>query len=310
MPKSMDDAVVKKLFFELMQVQAVEAVKVQQGVSPAEKYYIRTETQEYLLKITPENINLQNYELLLQMKKAGLSVVSAVAWKFSSELKQLVLVFEWIPGKNLDQIILQSSEAEKIAYGKKAAELLLSFHQFPLGDIRKAVTPYKYFNIYRFSLFRHRAIYPHIREINQYVTSKKKIWKHCKRISFTHRDFRPENILVYRDKLYLIDFETADVGDPYEDFVFCISMQPDEYLSYSKALIEQYFRQNIPSEFWEWTCFYGVMAVQKYAIWKFKFKKQMVKYQAEHLFSLYSGMQSSIPVFWRSDADDNQSDSE
>ena len=106
----------------------------------------------------------------------------------------------------------------------------------------------------------------------------------------------------------MIDFETADIADPYSDFVFCISMQPDYQIPYSLALIEAYFDTNVPGDFWLWTLFYGAMAVQKYAIWKYRVKHKMVKLQATHFYDLYSGLTSEMPLFWREKKNDTKSD--
>ena len=156
---------------------------------------------------------------------------------------------------------------------------------------------------------RYRAAFPHMKEINSYIKKRKSIWKTCERLSLTHQDLRPENILVYNDKLYMIDFETADFADPYSDFVFCISMQPDYQLAYSRSLINSYFDNTIPADFWQWTFFYGAMAVQKYAIWKHRVKRKKVKLQAIHFYELYSGLNSTIPAFWRENINDTESNS-
>ena len=131
-----------------------------------------------------------------------------------------------------------------------------------------------------------------------FVTENKKTLKKRDRAALTHLDFRPENILAYDGELYLIDFDSACVSDPYSDFVFCISMQPKAHIPYSKALIKEYFHNSVPDEFWWHTCFYCIMAVQRYAIWKYRRQRAMVKLQAEHLYELYDKLRSTIPDFW------------
>lgn len=84
-------------------------------------------------------------------------------------------------------------------------------------------------------------------------------------------------------------------------------MQPDYQLEYSRSLINAYFDSKIPEDFWQWTLFYGAMAVQKYAIWKHRVKRKKVKLQAIHFYELYSGLTSTIPAFWRENINDTKS---
>lgn len=299
----MCDDLLKKAFNELMGIELDGYTPINEGLSPAKKYHVWAGEKQYLLKITPEALNLQKYKVLREMYFAGIPVVAAINWKFYVEDKMTVLVYNWIPGKNLDAILEKCSESEKQYYGRKTAELIKQMHLFDINEFVEKKNPYALFVRYNFCLMRYRANFPYMREINKYIKKRKRIWKHCERLAFTHQDLRPENILVHQDQLYLIDFETASFADPYSDFVFFVSMQPNYQLEYSYALINAYFENTIPEDFWQWTFFYGAMAVQKYAIWKYRVKRKKVKLQAIHFYELYSGLTSVIPVFWRNKND-------
>lgn len=303
----MSDELLKKAFTELMGFEICQYETIEAGLSLAEKFHVWSNGSQYLVKITPESLNFEKYEVLKKMYDEGITVVAALKWKYYSENKLTVLVYDWISGENLEDILKKCSEEEKIQYGKKAAKLIKQFHTFDISGFKRNNMPYSLFKRYNFCLMRYRATFPYMKEIKLYIKRRKSVWKSCERLSLTHQDLRPENILVYNDRLYMIDFETADFADPYSDFVFCISMQPDYQHAYSRSLINSYFDFEIPEDFWQWTLFYGAMAVQKYAIWKYRARHKKVKLQAIHFYELYSGLTSTIPAFWRKNINDTES---
>lgn len=299
----MSNELLYKAFNELMHLDITKYMIIDVGLSFSEKFHVWSREKEYLVKITSEKLNYKKYEILKKMYDKGISVVAALKWKYYLEEKLTVLIYDWIPGENLEGILKKSSESEKILYGIKAANLLKEFHSFDVIEMINKIKPYTLFKQYEFYLMFYKITFPFMKEIYVYIKKRKNIWKSCKRVALTHQDFRPANILVYNGKLYLIDFETADFADPYSDFVFCISMQPDYQLLYSNALINTYFDNNIPADFWQWSLFYGLIAIQKYAIWKHRVKQKQVRLQAIHFYELYSSLTSTIPIFWRNNND-------
>lgn len=306
----MNDRLLKEAFKELMNAEIHKYEAVDGGLSLAEKFHVWANDNQYLVKITPERLSFEKYEVLKRMYDEGIRVAAALKWKYYPTERLTVLIYDWILGENLEDLLKKCSDREKEMYGEKAAELIKAFHNFDVFGNKRQNNPYGLFKRYSFCLMRYRAGFPYMKEINTYIKERRKTWKSCVRLSLIHQDLRPENILVYNDNLYMIDFETAEFADPYSDFVFCISMQPDYQLPYSRSVINAYFNNNIPEDFWQWTLFYGAMAVQKYAIWKYKVKHKKVKLQAIHFYELYSGLTSTIPAFWREKKDDTESNSE
>jgi 5-methylthioribose kinase len=61
----------------------------------------------------------------------------------------------------------------------------------------------------------HRSLAPEIERLIDAVCRE----RHC----LVHGDFSPKNLLVYEDRLLLIDFEVGHYGDPAFDLGFCLS---------------------------------------------------------------------------------------
>ena len=285
--------------FVLMTGQRVEnCEEIPGGLSSAGTFYVKAGYREYFVKVTGEALDFSVYETLRAMHGAGMHVIAPFQWKYFRGEKKSVLIYDWMPGKTLDAVLERCTDAEKAIYGKKAAALLREFHGFAHSP-GKYKSPYRLYQRYASCIFRNRIQYPYKKEMAGFVWRNRKELKERRNTALTHQDFRPWNILVREDALYLFDFETAYISDPYSDFVFCISMQPDAHIPYSRTLIEEYFGGDVPAAFWLRTAFYCIMAVQKYAIWKYRRKRRMVQLQAEHLYALYDELRTVIPGFWR-----------
>jgi len=268
------------------------------GLSSAEKFYVKAGNRDSFVKVTGEALDFSVYETLRAMHEAGIHVIAPLQWEYFRGEKKSVLIYDWKPGETLDAVLERCTDAEKAMYGKKAAALLREFHGFANAP-GKYKRPYRLYKRYASCIFRNRIRYPNKKEMAGFVRRNRKELKKRRSAALTHQDFRPGNILVREDVLYLFDFETTYSSDPYSDFVFCISMQPDSHIPYSRALIEEYFDGDVPEVFWLRTVFYCIMAVQKYAIWKYRRKGRMVRLQAEHLYALYDGLRTVTPSFWR-----------
>lgn len=254
----MNKDMIEQYFRSIVGIEPLSLVRINAGLSKAQKYFVRTEYQHCLLKVLPYKIDSRIYDFLNSMRKE-------------------------------EQEVLASS----------VASLLREFH---MRDIRplnmKMIEPYQLYRRYKFCISLYGIQFPHQADANRFVSKNKAILKHSVRTSMTHQDFRPENIIFHNHEPYLIDFETACLSDPYSDFPFCIAMTPDIYRQYSHMLIQKYFGGKVPDEFWLWSCFYCIVALQKYAIWKFRMKHAMVSAQAEHLYKLYDGFHTVIPTDW------------
>lgn len=293
----MDNKRASQIFQHLMGRKPNVVKKISEGLSVAEKFYVEVEGKKYFLKSTPEQLNMLNYKILKAMYDKGICVAAPVVWTKLKNENLLVFISDWIEGKNLEELLKEASPDETVKYAKQVAALLRSIHNFDIGYNKQPYSTYDEFSRYRFCLWHNHVKFMHKKEIYEFVLKRKHIWKKCTRKSLTHQDLRPENIIFSDGKPYLIDFETSKFKDPYSDLALSVSMQPDEFIPFTNALVEAYFNGRVPRIFWLWTCYYSVIALQCHEIWKSRSNSPAEWDQAKHLYDIYSGMTDIVPTF-------------
>lgn len=73
--------------------------------------------------------------------------------------------------------------------------------------------------------------------------------------TFQHADYHIGNMMIENNKIVIIDFNRFDFGDPWEEFdriVWCAQASP----SYASGIIDGYFDNEVPLEFWKLLALY------------------------------------------------------
>ena len=99
---------------------------------------------------------------------------------------------------------------------------------------------------------------------NQHFKNVDIIIKHIKKCdiptcrNIIHSDLTPSNILVGSDEGYIIDAENIQTGHPYEDFSY-LMLFGDKYPNFVSRLINTYFKNNVPGDFWKTASLFVLM---------------------------------------------------
>ena len=101
-------------------------------------------------------------------------------------------------------------------------------------------------------------------------------------------------------KLYIIDFNRCDFGDPWEEFnriVWCAQAMP----LFATGMVNGYFDNIVPTEFWELLALYICSNTLSSIPWAIPFGQEeidvMIK-QASDVLSWYDNMQTCIPSWY------------
>lgn len=73
--------------------------------------------------------------------------------------------------------------------------------------------------------------------------------------TFQHADYHIGNMMIENNKIVIIDFNRFDFGDPWEEFdriVWCAQASP----SFTSGIIDGYFDNEVPLEFWKLLALY------------------------------------------------------
>ena len=110
------------------------------------------------------------------------------------------------------------------------------------------------------------------------------------------------NVLIDRDgKLFVIDFDRFDVGDPWEEFnriVWDAEKCPD----FASGMVDGYFGGEIPEEFWRLLALYLAVNALGSIPWAIPYGKReigVMRRLSAQVLAWYNGMTETIPAWYR-----------
>lgn len=119
--------------------------------------------------------------------------------------------------------------------------------------------------------------------------------------TYQHGDYHIGNMMIDRNgKLFVIDFNRSDYGDPWEEFnriVWCAQQSP----YFATGMVDGYFEGTIPIEFWKLLALYISSNTLSSIYWAIPFGEDEVKImqnQAEEVLTWYDGMHCVIPRWY------------
>ena len=119
--------------------------------------------------------------------------------------------------------------------------------------------------------------------------------------TFQHGDYHIGNMMIGRDgKLYIIDFNRCDFGDPWEEFnriVWCAQKVP----VFASGMVDGYFDGAVPMGFWQLLALYISSNTLSSLPWAVPFGEKEIatmRNQAKDVFNWYNGMSDPVPAWY------------
>lgn len=240
--------------------------KINSGASSVEKYKVYKDGKYYLLRIFDARFMngrykaLENMEILLEN---DISVPKVYSTGLLNDEKGYALL-EWIDGVSLDKK-LTDIETE-IKYGEYAANELLKMHNI---NIPSQIVIYDRF-IESFSKKIKKVLKLEIGKENimllrDFVMQHQNILKELKYNSIIHGDFHPGNIIFDGNRLVFIDMDVCTISHPWEDLTSNACNM--EFPNFYSSVIKNYFKNNIPIEFWKVYNLFGALYTLDYILY-------------------------------------------
>lgn len=166
-------------------------------------------------------------KLLYRRFEGGLSL--AVPWPYGYLKPYDLFLREYIPGQTMAEIIKREEGLKKI-YADQIIDWLTALQKVSIAkNIKNQIDFKKLKN--NLTILKQRGFDASTIE-QKYITTKDKIeaWSNYHQPVLVHGDFNPSNIIISNNKLTLIDFENAHLGDPLTDvanFISHLATLPD-----------------------------------------------------------------------------------
>lgn len=231
------------------------------GGSSVKKYLLIKENKKYMLRVfdarfqTSREIAYNNIQLL---SEAGINVPRHIEYGSCNNDSCVYMIVDWLEGKSLD-LVLQSEQADvKYSYGYKVGQAFRLFHNvrndkvdFSMDNHNKKLSKLK---LKLTKLVLNDMV--EVRRIIEYLSSFSAL-KHCDS-SIIHGDVHPGNIIITPEgDTYFIDLDMVRLGDSWSDLASnsCLLTDNEFYI----GLINGYFKDQVPKEFWKSYIYYGCL---------------------------------------------------
>lgn len=290
---------------ELSDFQSVQPIT--KGWSGDRKYCVTDKDgTRYLLRISPVEQyerKKREFELMQRVASFGLPMCVPVALGVCSE--GVYFQQTWIDGVDAEPVILSLSETEQYTYGVDAGLALRQIHSIPAPAEQEDWEP-RFNRKMDQKICKYRACpikYENGEAFIEYIAANRHLLKDRPQ-TYQHGDYHIGNLMIDKHrKLWVIDFDRDDFGDPWEEFnriVWCAQKSP----LFASGMVNGYFDGNVPVEFWQLLALYISSNTLSSLYWAIPFGQSEVDVmlnQAKEVLGWYDNMSRVIPRWFRKD---------
>ena len=278
---------------------------IDKGWSEDRKYCVTDEQgNKFLLRVSPiEQYDRKKSEYELMGQVAALGVPMCRPLEFGTFDEGGYSIQTWIDGIDAEENIHNLTDQEQYSYGFEAGKILKEIHKIPAP---KEIEDWEiYFNRkadHKIKMYEECPVkYENGQAFIDYINAHRYLLSGRPR-TYQHGDYHIGNMMIGNDKrLYIIDFNRNDFGDPWEEFnriVWCAQATP----LFATGMVNGYFSNDVPIPFWELLALYISSNALSSVPWAIPFGQSQIQVminQAKDVLSWYENMTKSIPTWYK-----------
>ena len=278
---------------------------IDKGWSEDKKYCVtKDDGMKYLLRVSPikqYERKKSEYDLMCQVAALGVPICKPLEFGTSDE--GVYSIQSWIDGVCAEEIVSDLTACEQYSYGLEAGRILKEIHKIPAPDNIEDWEIYFNRKVNRkIKMYEDCAIkYENGQDFIDYINGHRHLLKSRPR-TYQHGDYHIGNMMIGNDKkLYIIDFNRNDFGDPWEEFnriVWCAQAAP----VFASGMVNGYFDYDVPMAFWELLALYISSNTLSSLPWAIPFGDEEIEKmvnQAKDVLRWYDNMKNPIPTWYR-----------
>jgi aminoglycoside phosphotransferase (APT) family kinase protein len=288
-------------------VKIVTKTPILEGWSEDKKYCITNEEGErFLLRVTDiAQFDKKQAEFNNMQRVAALGIPMCVPIEFGTCDEGVYAIHSWIEGKSAESVVPKLLPSKQYDYGFEAGQILRKIHSIPAPESqedweirfnRKMDT--------KIGKYEECPIkYPKGQAFIDYINANRHLLSGRPQ-SYQHGDYHIGNMMIDdAGKLYIIDFNRNDYGDPWEEFnriVWCA--QRSEL--FASGIVDGYFDNAVPTDFWKLLALYISSNTLSSVYWAIPFGEKEIDTmlnQAAEIMSWYDDMKNIIPTWYKHD---------
>ena len=278
---------------------------INKGWSSDKKYCVTDENgTRYLLRvsdISEYDKKLSEFNMMKQVSALGVPMCHPVEFGVSDE--GVYSIQSWIDGEDAEDIIPTLSDTEQYVYGLEAGHILRRIHSIPAPAAQEDwETRFNRKMDYKIEKYTECSLkYENGQAFIDYINENRHLLKGRPQ-TYQHGDYHIGNMMIGRDgKLYIIDFNRNDFGDPWEEFnriVWGAQKSP----IFASGMVNGYFDSDVPLEFWKLLALYISSNTLSSLPWAIPFGDEQIQVmvnQAKDVLSWYDDMKNPVPTWYK-----------
>lgn len=273
------------------------------GWSADQKFQVKTQDgSDYLWRESPLDKWENRREMFCwQQKLVQLDVPMCLPIEIGQEKNHVYTLWSWIAGVEAREVIPKYPKAVQYEYGIEAGKILKTVHSLPVPSDRLDWASYFNQKMDR-KIKKYEACslsFAGAPLFVDYMEANRHLLKGRPQV-FQHGDYHLGNMMIEKDKLVIIDFYRFDFGDPWEEFnriVWSAQVPP----SFATGMLDGYFDNRIPSEFWRLSALYITSNQLSALSWSVAYDDAQIVIainQAKDVLNWYQGMQKVVPSWY------------
>lgn len=277
---------------------------IDKGWSRDKKYCVTDENgTRYLLRvsdISEYDAKKAEFEMMRQVSALGVPMCQPIEFGVCDE--GVFSLQSWIDGDDAEEIIPALSDTEQYVYGLEAGRILKKIHSMPAPAMKEDwEARFNRKMDYKIQKYNECPIkYENGQAFIDYINENRRLLKNRPQ-SYQHGDYHIGNMIIGSDKkLYIIDFNRNDYGDPWEEFnriVWCAQKSP----LFASGMVNGYFENNVPLEFWKLLALYISSNTLSSVPWAIPFGEEQIGVmvnQAKKVLEWYDNMKNPVPAWY------------
>ena len=278
---------------------------INKGWSKDKKYCVTDENgNRYLLRvsdISEYDKKKTEFEMMKQVSAFGVPMCQPI--EFGTCDEGVYAIQSWINGEDAEEVIPTLSDTEQYVYGLEAGRILRKIHSIPAPATQEDwEIRFNRKMDYKIQKYTECPLkYENGQAFIDYINENRHLLKGRPQ-TYQHGDYQIDNMMIGRDgKLYIIDFNRNDYGDPWED-IKAITWDVEASQMFASGRINGYFDSDVPEEFWRIFALYISCGILSSLPWAIPFGEEQIQVmvnQAKEVLSWYDNMKNPIPTWYK-----------
>ena len=277
---------------------------IQEGWSGDRKYCVTDENgTRFLLRVSDiAQYEAKQAEFEMMQRVAALGVPMCLPVEFGSSWEGVYSIQSWIDGENARDRIPLLPEKEQYEYGLEAGRILQKIHTIPTPASQEDwAARFNRKMDTKIQKYRECPLkYPNGQAFIDYINANRHLLNGRPQ-TYQHGDYHIGNMMIDRGgKLFIIDFNRNDYGDPWEEFnriVWCAQKSP----RFASGMVDGYFAGDVKMDFWKLLALYISSNTLSSLYWAIPFGTSEVNTmldQAKEVLAWYHDMTDPVPAWY------------